>query len=681
MAILGQDKQSHPETETLAGAELCYVGSKRNPILEKVLPTERNTPSTLELFPSPPILNDMPDNSNDNTSRNTGDGPSSPPVSDPADDSDLRYDPRLSSNATSDNLHHDTSGHPGGDPSSRPVSDPADDSNILYDPRLSANATSDNLHRDTSCHPGGGPPSRPVSDPADDSNILYDPRLSSNATSDNLHHDTSGHPGGGPPSRPVSDPADDSDLRYKINLETDLAEAFEAITTSGTFAAWEALPTIPPTGLVVDGVGEVPMPMGTEQVRQLIAKSHQAPFGRGSETLVDVAVRNTWQVNGDQLRFLDPAWQGYLVDLSKRVATSLGIEGPIRTELFKMLIYEKGAMFKPHTDTEKIPGMFGTMIICLPSAHTGGEVVVTHNGERKILKTSDASQSYACWYSDVTHEVLPVESGYRCVLTYNLAIQPGFTQPAASALGSHKELLRKTLKVWLKEEHCRFSGFSTRFYALKHEYTQASISLPALKAEDFARVQAVRDLTAELPFVAFLALLEKGDQGFLHPDEDCETDDENVYDDSDLDDGPHYALEEVEETDYIVKSLHALDGATIAENLPLEMFIFLQEDPFLDLAVTRESFKGHTGNEGPRATHWYRRSAAVLIPHEGLADYLARCITGHAIPLLIRGFPSKYKRRDIIKIMSSRTGVAAVADGEPRCDAWAEDLIRECDNL
>ncbi|KAI7939184.1 hypothetical protein MJO28_014763 [Puccinia striiformis f. sp. tritici] len=600
----------------------------------------------------------------------------------------------------------------------------------------------------------------------------------------NSDQSTSGDAVDSPSSRPVSNPVDDSDLRYKISFKTDLAEAFEAITTSGTFAAWEALPTTPPTGLVVDGVGEIAMPMGTEQVRQLIAKSHQAPFGRRSKTLVDVSVRNTWQVNGDQLRFLDPAWQGYLVDLSKCVATNLGIEGPIRTELYKMLIYEQGAMFKPHTDTEKIPGMFGTMIICLPSAHTGGEVVVTHNGERKILKTSDASQSYACWYSDVTHEVLPVTSGYRCVLTYNLAIQPGFTQPAASALGSHKELLRKTLKVWLKEEHYRRGGWSTRFYALKHEYTQASISLPALKAEDFARVQAVHDLTAELPFVAFLALLEKGDQGFLHPDEDCDTEDENVYDDSDLDDGPHYALEEVEETDYIVKSLHALDGATIAENFPLEMFMLLQQDPFLDLAVTRESFQGHTGNEGPRATHWYRRSAVVLIPHEGLADYLARCITGHAyhapseenihsvlsylgkmsslasfqkpvldalneeynhwdhgrfhppmkdiltvalryshyelfktvggkhrgglpanffrwakrwlntlpaadraekynswIPLLIRGFPSKYKRRDIIKIMSSRTGVAAVADGEPRSDAWAEDLIRECGNL
>ncbi|KAI9600163.1 hypothetical protein KEM48_000577 [Puccinia striiformis f. sp. tritici PST-130] len=231
-----------------------------------------------------------------------------------------------------------------------------------------------------------------------------------------------------------------SDLEYDIDLKEDLTKAFKAIKTPGSFATWGALPKTPPTGLHVDGVGDIAMPLSEGQIRQLIAKAHQAPFDRRSETLVDVSVRNIWEIDGDQLRFLDPEWQGYLLDLGKRAATSLGIEGAIRAELYKMLINEKGAMFKPHTEsvgicfslfdgigTEKTPGMLGTLIICLPSAHTGGEVVVKHNGESKTLKTSDASQSFACWYSDVTHQVLPVKSGYRCVLTYNLATKPGLT--------------------------------------------------------------------------------------------------------------------------------------------------------------------------------------------------------------------------------------------------------------
>ncbi|RGP79497.1 hypothetical protein FLONG3_2245 [Fusarium longipes] len=54
----------------------------------------------------------------------------------------------------------------------------------------------------------------------------------------------------------------------------------------------------------------------------------------------------------------------------------MGISAPIRAEIYKMLLYEQGAMFKPHTDIEKIPGMFGTLVISLPSNHTGGDVVL-----------------------------------------------------------------------------------------------------------------------------------------------------------------------------------------------------------------------------------------------------------------------------------------------------------------
>jgi hypothetical protein len=140
------------------------------------------------------------------------------------------------------------------------------------------------------------------------------------------------------------------DLNYDVSLKDDLNKAFKAIKAPGTFAVWGALPTTPPAGLNVEGVGDVALPLQEEKIRQLIDKSHQAPYGRRSETLVDVSVRNTWEINGDQLHFFDPAWLHYLLDLSKRVATDLGIEAPIRLDLYKMLIYETGAMFKAHTE-------------------------------------------------------------------------------------------------------------------------------------------------------------------------------------------------------------------------------------------------------------------------------------------------------------------------------------------
>ena len=51
--------------------------------------------------------------------------------------------------------------------------------------------------------------------------------------------------------------------------------------------------------------------------------------------------------------------------------------------------------------SEKEPGMFGTLVICLPSKHEGGEVHVTHGGQRKVLGTAESSEfksAYLCWF-------------------------------------------------------------------------------------------------------------------------------------------------------------------------------------------------------------------------------------------------------------------------------------------
>ncbi|KAK3376177.1 hypothetical protein B0T24DRAFT_526806 [Lasiosphaeria ovina] len=106
------------------------------------------------------------------------------------------------------------------------------------------------------------------------------------------------------------------------------------------------------------------------------------------------------------------------------VATWLGISVPVSAELYKMLIYEMGAMFNPHTDTEKIPGMFGALVVYLPSPHQGGDLVLRHRGQTKVFKSQRSSRPLLAGTLTCPHEVLPVTSGCRWVLTYNLAISP-----------------------------------------------------------------------------------------------------------------------------------------------------------------------------------------------------------------------------------------------------------------
>jgi len=58
-----------------------------------------------------------------------------------------------------------------------------------------------------------------------------------------------------------------------------------------------------------------------------------------------------------------------------RVAEGLGVNGPIEAELYKLLVYDEGSFFVSHRDTEKVPGMFATLVLVLPSTSTGGACV------------------------------------------------------------------------------------------------------------------------------------------------------------------------------------------------------------------------------------------------------------------------------------------------------------------
>ena len=52
-----------------------------------------------------------------------------------------------------------------------------------------------------------------------------------------------------------------------------------------------------------------------------------------------------------------------------------------------------GSFFVNHRDTEKAPGRFATLVVALPSVHTGGELLVRHGGQevQLALDTSDPS--------------------------------------------------------------------------------------------------------------------------------------------------------------------------------------------------------------------------------------------------------------------------------------------------
>ena len=301
-----------------------------------------------------------------------------------------------------------------------------------------------------------------------------------------------------------------------MNLkESLLVETIEEIKGNGAFMSSDCIPFVTP-GLSVVGFGELSMPIISEQLKALIALATQAPFGKGSQTITDTSVRNTWEVDASELSFLNPAWEASLSKIINKTKKDLGIEDKeVEAHLYKLLIYEEGGFFKAHKDSEKEDGMFGTLIIGLPSAHTGGELSLRFDGTEKSVNFHDHptyEMPFVSFYGDCEHEISPVTSGYRVCLAYNLVSnkKKTITQPKA-AKHYVKKLSTILAHTMSKEENLS----APQLLLLDHQYTPTNFSLNELKGNDRLRAVSLLEAAEGSPYHAKLCLLTHYQMGEL----------------------------------------------------------------------------------------------------------------------------------------------------------------------
>ena len=162
----------------------------------------------------------------------------------------------------------------------------------------------------------------------------------------------------------------------------------------GSFAYSSEVTTAPNPGLKVEGIGAIGLPLSDRDAKELISKCRQSPFGKGGDTIVDTEVRNSFELNPSQFILSNPAWNiciNALVDIVYReLALNCGRQHVV-PELYKLLLYEEGAFFRSHQDPEKTPGMFGTLVVSLPSDHQGGAVVLKHQMDEYKFDSSRSS--------------------------------------------------------------------------------------------------------------------------------------------------------------------------------------------------------------------------------------------------------------------------------------------------
>ena len=262
----------------------------------------------------------------------------------------------------------------------------------------------------------------------------------------------------------------------------------------------------------VEGVDRLAFPLPAVQAERLIAVGEAAPHGRGEETVLDLDVRRTWQIDSGTVRIGGRRWETTLAELVSDAARGLGVEEPVAADFYKLLVYDAGGFFLDHRDTEKTPGMFATLVIVLPSAHRGGELVVRHLGREVTLDLHPEDPSeigFAAFYADCVHEVRPVTTGYRVILVYNLRFLGKRRSLRAPDYRAVEAQVADLLRGWTSAE----DEPDKLIVPLEHAYTAAELSFDALKGVDAGVASVLVKAAAEADCDLHLALVSIEESG------------------------------------------------------------------------------------------------------------------------------------------------------------------------
>jgi 2-oxoglutarate-Fe(II)-dependent oxygenase superfamily protein len=396
-----------------------------------------------------------------------------------------------------------------------------------------------------------------------------------------------------------------------------LAQLLNGSEPTGSFSA-QLLAPANSLQLEVSGIGPVRLPVRAPQAKKLIAAARPAKFGRGEETLTDTDVRDTWELTPDQLTLGGSGWTELLDSTLEHFRDELGLPptARLRAEPHSMLVYGKGQFFLPHQDSEKDDSMVGTLVVSLPSTHTGGELIIEHAGESISHRASKTDLTFVAFYSDCRHEVTPVRSGYRVTLTFNLLAD---AETPALEGGLVPELAHYLTKHFTTRVTSRYGnhdlGLPNRLvFLLDHEYTQRGLNWRRLKGVDAERAAQLRAAAEQAGCETVLALAEVRETWDAEQVGGSQWDDYDDYGYSDDEaDSGDYELNDLIDNEIVLGWWTGPDG-TGGESISLHVSAHevCASTPNANLTPFQAEYEGYMGNYGNTLDRWYRRAAIVV---------------------------------------------------------------------
>lgn len=420
-----------------------------------------------------------------------------------------------------------------------------------------------------------------------------------------------------------------------MHLRSEILEIFSKVDRPGEICAHGDLPLVMP-GLWVNELGDVSLPLGDAQAHELIKLCQQAPYGKGTETVVDIGIRRVWELDPDQFTLSNPEWSDLITGLIAKVQCKLGLQdSKLEAHLYKLLLYEKGSFFVPHRDGEKLDRMVATLVVGLPAKHKCGELIVSHDKQHHQIMFGGAASGYklsfAAFYADCQHEVRPLQSGYRLCIVYNLTLsrsrsKRGISAPTFTAV---TKALGQKLEDWRAEPESEMLAIT-----LDHRYTQGGLTLNTLKGIDRTRASVLFEAAEQAGCMAHLALITLWEFGTAEEEyEDFCYARSHEWPEEDEDE----RTSEYEMTEVIECSLSASHWSDHQGNEVDFGTIRIDADEIIstidlgDGNPSEEEFEGFTGNEGMTLERWYHRAAIIIWPREKHFQVLCNAGTNEAV--------------------------------------------------
>ena len=443
-----------------------------------------------------------------------------------------------------------------------------------------------------------------------------------------------------PYTRPVSDVP--VQIEYNEDLQP-LEELLRGVQRAGDFFVHGAVEIAMPK-VEVEGVGILSFPVPPAQIAALIRHATRAPYGRGEDTILDESVRKVWQLPPEKVRLGGKSWPANFDGILQQAVAGLGCEGmAVSAELYKLLVYDTGGFFLPHRDTEKAGGMFGTLVLVLPSPHRGGELVLRHAGREVAVDMSSEEVSeagFVAFYADCEHEVRPITEGNRVCLVYNLVQERGGKGKAATLDAPDYGQQVAGAAALIGKAFAAEGGPVKIAWLLEHQYSPDGLSFAGLKSADAARAKVLVQAAERAGCAVHLGIVHIEESGSAEPDYDGYEPRGGHRSDEDEDEGEDADREDFEVIEvcdwrhYVAQWRDVEDRPSGFGEIPIRPGELLPAGALDDEEPDEQRFMEASGNEGASFERAYHRAALVIWRRERHAEVLLQAGVEAALPYL-----------------------------------------------